>query len=628
MRQAVRSRLCVNFVAAITVGALFAAPTTATPGVGGIDIQLPVGRTISGTITDDVGNPLSSATVGACADATGQCEFDETAVDGSYRISGLAPDVHRVSVSPPDASDLLFAYYTPSGPVSSSDDAAPIDVTPGDVAGIDLAMPVGFQIRGNVRDPDGNPIEGLEIIADGGGGVGTSDASGDYVIHAVRSGTYTMAVRNGGRLNFLSGPVIDGVVGDPNSEGTPITVESANLAGIDIVDSPGFRLSGNLASAPQPTEGGVTVGADGDPFGFSVSLDPAGNWIIPGLRPGQYKLFFQVDGPFGGSFLGYWRSDGTLTLDYDAATFVEIVDGDVAGIDASVPPAPSISGRVIGEDGSPLAHAFLYMCAGPSGCVIAFSAADGTFHLDRIASGSWALYAGARDHVSGYYGPNGFALTEQEATPITVARRDVTGITVVLPTGFEVSGRITKPGGEGVPDVQVGRSGGIDLGGGGVARTAADGTYRIAGITPGDYTISVGDLHGTGLVGGYYNANDPNGYGATFHEATPVSIAADPPALLSQDPGPGASVPASGLSVRVRFDRFVLNVNGTSFSLWDGTKRLQSTVTYDRATSTATLTPRGPLRHGRTYLVKLDGPIRDLLGLQFTATSWTFSTIP
>lgn len=626
MRQLVDPRLRVALILSLVLGLSVAAPVTAAPGVDGIDIQLPIGSRITGTISDAGGTPLIGATVDACADTTGQCEFDQTASDGTYEIVGLGPDHYRVQVSPPDGSDQLFGYYTPSGPVTEFDQATLIDVTTGDVSGIDLALDSGVRITGTVRDPEGTPVEGLEIVAQGGGGLAISDASGGYEIRAVPPGEYAMEVRNRGLVNYLSGTVVDGVVSDRDAEGTPITVGTEDVTGVDIVDSPGFRLSGTLSGAPTPTSGALIVSADGDPFAFGVNLGPTGAWTIPGLRPGPYKLTFQVDGDFG-SFLGYWRSDGTLTQDFDAATLIEIVDADVGGLDAAVPPAPSVRGRVIGEEGSPIAHAFVQMCAGSAGCVSGFSALDGSFHFDRVPSGSWTLFAGARDHVTGYYGPNGFTLAPEDATPIKVGRRSVDGITVVLPSGFEISGRITGQDGEGVPDVQVSRSGGIDPSGGGVTRTQADGTYRIGGIVPGDYTISVSDVHGTGFVPGHYNADDPGGYTADPDEATLIAIPADPPAIVSASPAPGATIPAAGAAVTIRFDRFVVVVDGSSLSLWDGAKRLAATVTYDRSTSTATLRPRAPLKQARTYEIRL-GAFRDLLGLQSAPTSWTFTTLP
>ena len=629
MRQLVDPRHRVSVIIAVVLGLSFAAPVVAAPGVTGIDIQLPVGARITGTITDSVGSPLIGATVDACADTTGQCEFDQTASDGRYEVVGLAPDLYRVQVSPPDGSDQLFGYYTPSGPVPEFDQAALIDVTSGDVSGIDLALDSGVRITGTIRDPDGTAIEGLEIVAQGGGGFAISDASGAFEIRAVPPGEYAMEVRNRGLVNYLSGTVVDGVVSDRDADGTPIIVGTEDVTGVDIVDPPGFRLAGTLSGAPTPTSGAVIVSADGDPFAFGVNLSPTGAWTIAGLRPGSYKLAFQVDAEDGGgSFLGYWRSDGTLTQDFDAGTFVEIVDADIVGLDATVPPAPSVRGRVIGEDGAPLAHAFVQMCAGPAGCLSGFSALDGSFRFDRVPSGSWILFAGARDHVTGYYGPNGFTLAAEDATPIKVGRRSVDGITVVLPSGFEISGRITGQDGEGVPDVQVSRSGGIDPSGGGVTRTQADGTYRIGGIVPGDYTISVSDLHGTGFVAGHYNADDPGGYTADFDEATVITIPADPPAIVSASPAPGATIPAAGAVVTIRFDRFVIGVDGSSLSLWDGGKRLAASVSYDRSTSTATLRPRAPLKRAHAYEIRLAGSIGDLLGLQSAPTSWTFTTLP
>jgi hypothetical protein len=49
----------------------------------------------------------------------------------------------------------------------------------------------GFSISGHVRDSSGNPISGVTVSASAGSSA-TTDASGDYIITGVTTGTYTL----------------------------------------------------------------------------------------------------------------------------------------------------------------------------------------------------------------------------------------------------------------------------------------------------------------------------------------------------------------------------------------------------------------------------------------------------
>jgi Big-like domain-containing protein/carboxypeptidase family protein len=610
----------------VVVAPVSAYPAPAAAGVGNIDVELPVGSRITGTITDGAG-PVAGGSISACAESTGQCGDATTAADGTYTVVGLDADLYVLQVDPPEASDLLFAYYSSNGPESDFEAATRIDTTGGDVTGVDLALEAGFRIEGVVRDPLGRPIAGIDVAASGHGssGVGTTDATGAYAIRALRPGSYQLQVRTGGRSNYVGGPYVDGAIGDPSEDGTPVDVDG-NVTGIDILVQPGLRISGTLAGITSSATTPVTITADGDPFGYAVSVAPDGTWMVAGLRPGQYKPFFAIDAGGFGTFLGYWRSDGTLTLDYDAATFVDVVGADVGGLDATVAPAPSVSGRIVSDGGSPLSNAFVLLCSDSVGCVSGTTDGAGTFRLDRIPSGDWRLFAGARDHVSGYLGPDGFTLDQADATVIRVGTRSVSSLEVTLPDGFEISGRVSGPDGEPVVDAQVARSGGVDQGGAGVDRTDENGEFRIGGVTPGSYTVFILAPERTGYVSGYFSSGAPGNFSSRNLGATDVTIDAVGPVVVATTPAPGTSGVSRDAEVVITFDRYVVGLDARSVVLSDGTHDVKATLRFDRATRTLALDPRSRLRPGHRYQVRLAGSIRDLLGMGLEPSSWTFTT--
>src|SRR5262245_26672186 len=75
------------------------ASSVAHTRIDGVDIELPRGMRIEGTITGPGGAPVAGAFVSACApDFCGR--GDTTEPDGSYSIRGLWPDGYLVSVGP------------------------------------------------------------------------------------------------------------------------------------------------------------------------------------------------------------------------------------------------------------------------------------------------------------------------------------------------------------------------------------------------------------------------------------------------------------------------------------------------------------------------------------------------
>src|SRR5439155_3672558 len=186
----------------------------------------------------------------------------------------------------------------------------------------------GLQIRGTVRNQDDEPVAGIQV------GGGLSDASGHYAWGGLRPGTYTLFVSAPANSNYLGGPWVDGHVGEPEEEGTPVTVDTADVDGIDVRLATGLRISGHVETArPGPVEADAVDGSSG-----RVVADSQGNFVIRGLRPGTFHVFFRrpVTGGIlteGGGFpLGEYPSPVELTTDNVALNPVVLPRGtDIVG---------------------------------------------------------------------------------------------------------------------------------------------------------------------------------------------------------------------------------------------------------------------------------------------------------
>ena len=507
--------------------------TGADGDITGIDVSLPTGNRISGTITDG-GDPIEGLSVEACS-VSDEC-FGEalTAADGTYAIRGLVPDTYLVLVSPiDDSSDYLRSWYTPGGPVADIGDATVIDATSGDVAGIDLAPLTGHRISGTVTGPSDIPLDGVWVSARGssGGGSATTDPSGAYTMHGLPDGTYSLDIRVPVSMNFRSGSVVGGGVVQESGVGDPVVVSGADVTGVDVQAAAGLKITGTLTGSEA---NGAGVEAFDDVAG--VTSDQAivgsnGAWQIAGLWPGSYQIGFQQaesNPGFDSLFpLGYWRSTGTLTTDPAAASTIVLSSSNRTGVNATIPAGLTLSGTVTGADGALAEPAYVYVCA-TAGCSSTLTGAGDSWSLRHVVAGDYVVQAFQSTHIGGYFGPGGFAVNGALATKVTITTSSKSGVNVVLPVGLGIAGLVTGPSAEAVEGANINASagGGSTPANSGSDDSAADGSYRLPGLDAGLYKVSVNPPDGTDYLRGYYDADDPAGYTADYDQATQIDIAA------------------------------------------------------------------------------------------------------
>lgn len=109
-------------------------------------------------------------------------------------------------------------------------------------------------------------------------------------------------------------------------------------------------------------------------------------------------------------------------------------------------------------------------------------------------------------------------------------------------------------------------------------------------------------------------------------DSTPDST---PPTVTTFDPLSGAVDIPIGTTVTGVFSEPIdpSTINGSSFTLSNG-GTVPSTVTYDAATMTATLTPDMPLLLATTYTATFTTAVQDLAGNPLAGTvAWTFATV-
>lgn len=98
------------------------------------------------------------------------------------------------------------------------------------------------------------------------------------------------------------------------------------------------------------------------------------------------------------------------------------------------------------------------------------------------------------------------------------------------------------------------------------------------------------------------------------------------PTITGRNPGPNAVAVAGNSTIRILFSEPVLNASGATIQLFNapGGWLVRSTVRYDAASRTATLTPNLEMYPRTEYRITISSGITDRAGNRLAPTAWTF----
>ncbi len=335
-------------------------------------------------------------------------------------------------------------------------------------------------ISGQVtEDITGTPLGGISVqLLQGGTQVATTTtaASGDYGFSPVPPGEYQV-IFNPSNAN----------AGYSTAASPPQTVSAGQTTTVDGNLFAGGVIEGEVTSAATNASlSGVEVEAVSATTGDSTSTytNSSGAYFLQGLTSGTYDVLFL---PQGGNYLYQYYPGAADSL---TAQPVSVTSGNAAGpIDASLAAGGTISGTVT-AGGAPAAGVSVDL-DGYGGSYLQFvytvqttTAADGTYSFSGLPSGTYEVeFSPSGNLAPQFY--NGVS-TDGLPTPVAVtAPNPTTGIDATLSAGAAIAGRVTDAGTDqpvaGV-GVEVDDSSGNEWG---FASTAADGTYKVPGLTGG-----------------------------------------------------------------------------------------------------------------------------------------------
>lgn len=409
-------------------------------------IRLVEGATVTVTVLDDDGQPLSGAEV--------RSDDDHIATTDARGAATLAPvPPGWVAVR---ARAEGFAPETGFTTVGSSGASGQITIT----------LHKGYPVSGTVLDEAGNPVSKAKVSVTAGswefGTPGpddvTSDNEGQFTIPAMTAGSHTLAAVDGEHAPARS---------------APITVKDRAVSGVKITMKLGGRIAGKVVDKDRKTV----------PFA-SVRISGTGSnaWMVPARQATSDK-----DGAFELRGLARVKQQARAESDAAASKIVDVnleAKLEISNLELMLEVSGTIAGTVVDEKGEPVpevtVNAFPDIMGGAitegialAGMSNATTDGAGGFAIQGLPNGAYRLWAGRGSGVAWDWGQQG-----------TAAKTGDTGVKITLPADGGLKGTIVLEGSGEAPAavmVQVGVA---------PATPARAGVFDLNNVAPGTHDVA------------------------------------------------------------------------------------------------------------------------------------------
>jgi len=316
--------------------------------------------TISGTVTNSGGTPLSGISLGLFRDNCYSEGISGTSTDGNgfYSFPDIPEGTYYVGATdnpdnPNCGIDYVSEYWNDSeSEPHSCNNATSISTTRSDV---DFSLQAGYSITGTVYD-------GAATVSDIYISLILGEAcDGEYALTVTSdgSGNYCITVPPGGPYYLQADPAqssqdyaqewytsTGGTVYSDEAEG--ITITSSDVPDTDFDLDDGGSFSGIVKDNTGSPVVGILVSVYNDVLcfgGSSTTTDGSGNFMFPSLAPGPWEISIQpaVSSGLAQFNREYWlnssqdRELGTITLQSGAlisGTFVNTLSAPVPDLDS------------------------------------------------------------------------------------------------------------------------------------------------------------------------------------------------------------------------------------------------------------------------------------------------------
>ncbi|HZO08202.1 MAG TPA: carboxypeptidase-like regulatory domain-containing protein, partial [Myxococcota bacterium] len=360
------------------------------------EIRLHRGARIAGRVVDEHGAPVPDAALLLSEDLPGSAAFSpatseavgRSAADGSFSLE------RRVAPAEPYSKVHLFAVC----PLGIGWAALDVLEAKREMGGIEVKIGAPARLEVLVQDREGRPIEGAEVRLEPRFGPLITPRYGRRHDHAMFFGPrpdvraiVIAATDTRGRARFDRLPTVD-------SDGSYDVVVSAEgfardwkddvlvLASHDTNVAIGLEAyrPRSISGAVRTEEGAAVAGAKLETHSrgamVAATSDAAGAYRLEGLDPSIETGWFMVSAP------GFVEQNRSLPFS---------ARGDLEGIDSVLERPEPIAGRVVDQDGRPVAGARPHLHRGNEWRRMSGeqgrTGADGAFRFDDAAAGAWTL---------------------------------------------------------------------------------------------------------------------------------------------------------------------------------------------------------------------------------------------
>jgi hypothetical protein len=321
----------------------------------GIDMVLPTGARIRGTVRDSGNTVLNAATV-TFYDEYGNRVSETTSQAGLYASDFLPVGRYTARATAPAYQPEV--YLGRDGVLAVPATGQVITITSGvDATDVDFTLVPGAEIAGTVRNSGGTPLDGITVEAYDAAGqlvAETTTQAGAYRFTSGLTGgqSYRLRTRNTVGLIDRRYPAEDcGVC--LMTTGTSVSVTNGLLtSGIDFTLSTGATIGGTVtqqadASAVANVTVIVTRFVDGETFTLSERTNSLGQWKTrAGLPAGTYFARTSGTGALG-LIDKAWDNQTCQPCNPVTTTAIPVQTSDVTGINLVLARAPgTISGIV------------------------------------------------------------------------------------------------------------------------------------------------------------------------------------------------------------------------------------------------------------------------------------------
>ncbi|HEY3383078.1 MAG TPA: carboxypeptidase regulatory-like domain-containing protein [Vicinamibacterales bacterium] len=510
--------------------------------VSGINLALPAGGSIGGTVTAAVGGaPIASATVRIYTTSNAQVASVTTNASGVYTAGGLATGTYyaRTANTPAYVGQLYNNISCPTENCTANTGTG-IAVTQGvTTGGINFSLAAAGSVTGTVSAAaNGAKLANAIVRAFNSSnaqiGNGTTDASGVYTVVGLPPGQVYVRTQNGlGYIDMLYNGLPCPLGNCTTNTGTAVNVTAgAPTTGIDFALALGGTVSGTITDAGTSAPvAGLSVrvfDASNNQLG-NTNTSPSGAYAFTGVAGGTY--YVKTGTAAGMGYIDQLYSGLTCPGGTCAATLgtpVSVTVGATSTVNFALSRGGTISGTVTGN-AAPLSGVSVQILDANGQPVWSTNTTpSGTYSVSGLPTGSYYAQTtsgpaqGFANQI--YNGLTCYGCPVVSGTPIVVtAGQTMAGIDFALTQGATITGAVTA-GGNPVNGIE------IDLYSTGsrflLSRTTdTAGGFGFNGLPPGTYFVQTA-ASPSGYLEQTYNGVNCGGVGCDTSAGTSVTVAA------------------------------------------------------------------------------------------------------